>query len=396
MDPAIGTIVAKNYLPFARTLAMSLRRFHADMQLVVALADELDGSFEPEAEPFAILTPAELGIPNLRDFAFRSTRLEFAVALKPYLLAKLLETANSALFLDADLLVLGRLDSLFDRVRRHAVTLVPHLLEPPATPERVERELLLHRCGAFNAGVVGVAESRTAEAFLSWWRSRVHNLCVLDVERGLHYDQRWLDLVPGFVTDLHVHRDPGVNVAHWNLPERPLRKQNGVVTVAGEPCRLFHFSGFDPDHPETPTRYRPDLQLDQLGDAQHLFRAYLSDLQAAGWTTADEPPYAYGSFDNGVRIPDAARQLYAQLPDRVRFGDPFATSGTQSYFGWLNESPARFAPTLGPSHLWLFVHGQRIDLRRAFPRPLGIHRRRFLAWTRTRGVREHEVPPELL
>lgn len=377
-------------------LAGSLRRYHPNTQLVVALADELDGSFEPEAEPFAILTPAELGIPNLRDLAFRATRVEFAVALKPYLLTKLLESADSALFLDADLLVLGRLDSLFEGVGRHAVTLVPHFLEPPITPDRVERELVLHRCGTFNAGVLGVAGGDPATAFLSWWRHRVHSHCVLAVERGVHYDQRWLDLVPGFVADVHVHRDLGVNVAHWNLPERPIEIRDGVVTAAGRPCRLFHFSGFDPNHPEMPTRYRPELRLDELGDAQRLFRAYLGELQLTGWINARELPYAYGSFDNGVPIPEVARRLYVQLPDRPKLGDPFATKGTRSYFRWLNRSASRFRIRSGPSRFWLFVHSLRPDVQRAFPDPLGADRIRFLAWTRTQGAREHDVPPELL
>jgi hypothetical protein len=393
--PSIGTIVAKNYLPFARVLARSLRRYHPNARLVVALADELDESFEPEVEPFSILTPAELGIPNLGDLAFRAMRLEFAVALKPYLLAKLLESADSAVFLDPDMLVLGRLDSLFDRVRRHAVTLVPHFLEPPRTPHRVERELVIHRCGAFNAGVLGVAAGGPARAFLSWWQDRVHSLCVLDVERGLHYDQRWLDLVPGFVEDLHLCRDTGINVAHWNLPERPIHVENGTVTAGGVPCKLFHFSGFDPDDPEKATRYRPELRVDELGQAERLFRDYAKELDAAGWEEARLLRYAYERFNNGVRIPEIARRLYADHPETCGFGNPFDATGRRSYFHWLKHSPVRLHGLRSPNRLWLYVHRQRPDLQGAFPHPEGADRRGFLAWIRTHGMREHGVPPEL-
>jgi hypothetical protein len=391
----IGTIVTKDYLPFARVLARSLRRHHPECQLVVALADEIDGSFEPATEPFSILTPAELQVPELRDLAFRTTQRAFPIALKPYLLARLLDQSDSALFLDPDVLVLGNLDSLFDRVQHQALTLVPHALEPSVGPDRLDRELVLHRAGVFNAGVVGVRRGHSTAGFLSWWQRRVHNLCVYAVDRGVHYDQRWLDLALGFVEDLHVHRDVGVDVAHWNLPERPIRIRDGVVTAAGAPCRLFHFSGFDPDHPELPTRYRPSLRFEELGEAQQLFGDYADELRRAGWEDARDLPYAYGSFHNGVPIPDIARQLFAQLPDRSKWGDPFAASETQSYFRWLHESPARFRPARGPNRLWLFVHGQRPDLQRAFPHPLGIDRRRFLNWTREHGSREHAVPPEL-
>lgn len=391
--PAIGTAVASNYLPFARVLARSIRRYHPDARLVVALADEHDGQIQPGAEPFSILTPHDLGVPRVRDLAFRTSRRGFAIALKPYLIEHLAAEAGTALFLDADALVLGKLESLLEEVRRHALTLVPHRLVPPRTTDGIDRDLILNLAGAFNGGVVGLTLRPSSTDFIRWWQRRVHHLCVYAVGRGLHYDQRWLDLALGFVEDLHVHRDPGVNVAHWNLPERPIRIHDGAVTAGGEPCRIFHFSGFDPDDPGTLTRYQPGLQLQDFGDAQQLFRDYAVELNREGWATARTLPYAYGSFDNGVPVPEAARRLFAQMPDRARFGDPFVTSGKHTYFQWLNQRSSRLG---GPTRLWLFVHSTRPDLQRAFPEPAGRDRRAFRKWTRTHGAREHNVPPELV
>jgi hypothetical protein len=375
---AVGSIVAKNYLPFARVLASSLRRHHPEHRLVVGLADEVDGYFEPSAEPFALLTPADLDVPDLRELAFRANQREFAIALKPYFLARLLDDADSALFLDPDMLVLDDLGELLEAVEGHTLTLVPHSLEPPTGPDRIERELVLHLAGSFNGGVVGVRRDDSARAFLHWWQERVHKLCTYAVDRGVHYDQRWLDLALGFVEDIHIHRDVGVDVAHWNLPERPVRVGDGSVTAAGVPCRLFHFSGFDPDHRDAPTRYRPSLAFADLGEAHMLFRDYAAALDRAGWAESRDLPYAYGSFENGVPIPDVARQAFAETADRAGLGDPF-----RSYFRG------------EPSSLWLGIHGLRPDLQRAFPDPLGRDRRRFLAWTRKHGAREHDVPPEL-
>jgi hypothetical protein len=390
--PAIGTAVAKNYLPFARVLARSVRHYHPDARLVVALADELDGQIEPAAEPFSILTLRDLRIPDLRDLAFRTSQRGFAIALKPYLIEHLAGDARSGLYLDADTVVLGELGSLFDDVQRHALTLVPHRLVPPRTSDRIDRDLVLNLAGVFNAGVVGISRGPSSTAFIRWWQTRVHRLCIYAVSRGVHYDQRWLDLALGFVEDLHVHRDPGVNVAHWNLPERPILIRDGVVTAGGDPCRLFHFSGFNPDDPETPSRYRPDLRMEEIGDAQQLFRDYACELNREGWPSARTFPYAYGSFDNGVPIPEAARRLFAQMPDRARFGNPFATSGKHTYFQWLNQSPS----LLGPSRLWLFVHSTHPALQGAFPEPTGRDRRAFRRWTRTHGAHEHDIPPELV
>jgi hypothetical protein len=390
--PPIGTVVAKNYLPFARVLARSVLRYHPEARVVVALADEFDGQLDPLAEPFSIVTPADLGVPDLRDLAFRTSQRAFAIALKPYLIEYLARESGSALFLDADTVVLGELGSLCDDVQRHALTLVPHRLVTPRTRDAIDRDLVLNLAGVFNAGVVGIRLEPSSRNFIRWWQRRVHRRCVYAVGRGLHYDQRWLDLALGFVEDLHVHRDPGVNVAHWNLAERIIQIRAGAVTAGGEPCRLFHFSGFDPDDPEKPSKYRPDLRLDQLGDAHQLFRDYAAELNREGWATSRTLPYAYGSFDNGVPIPDAARELYAETPDCARFGDPFATGGKQSYFDWLKQTPSL---RRGSSRLWLAVHKARPDLQHAFPEPTGRDRRAFRRWTRTRGALEDAVPPEL-
>ncbi len=45
--------------------------------------------------------------------------------------------------------------------------------------------------------------------------------------RGLFVDQRWVDFVPGLVADLKILRDPGYNIAYWNLPDRDLRDDGG-------------------------------------------------------------------------------------------------------------------------------------------------------------------------
>jgi hypothetical protein len=380
--PLIGTIVGRNYVPFARVLAQSLQRHHPDVQLVVLAADDIDG------EDSASLAAGALGVPDLNGLRFRCTRQELVVTLKPFLLATLLERQQSALFLDADSLVLAPLDQLFAAVRAHAVTLVPHRLEPPSTPDRVERDLALNLSGVFNGGVVGVSRTPQTLAFLEWWCTRVYSRCRHDIARGMLFDQRWLDLVPGFVEDLHVHRDPGVNVAHWNLTERPIQIRNSAVTAGGVLCRLFHFSGFDADDPETPIRHRPELHLEALGDAAQLYRHYAAALYAAGWRDTRARPYAFDSFSNGVRIPLAARRAYAELADRERFGDPFDADGTPSFFEWLREG--------SPSPLWLSVHRERADVQLAYPDPEGADRRRFRAWARKHGRHEHGIPAELV
>jgi hypothetical protein len=84
---AVATIVAKNYLSFARVLGESFRRHHPGVPFYALLTDEVDGYFDPAAEPFSIVGLSDLRIPDLHRFRFHYARKEVAVAVKPYLLS---------------------------------------------------------------------------------------------------------------------------------------------------------------------------------------------------------------------------------------------------------------------------------------------------------------------
>lgn len=340
---AVATVVAKNYLSFARVLARSLIDHHADVPFFVLLSDEVDGYFDPAVEPFRLVRPPDLGIPDLRAFQFRYDRKQAAVASKPYLMSHLLDRGfERVIFLDPDMLVLGGLESLFSQVGEHAVVLLPHLLAPLGGREGVERELNILLSGVYNGGCLGVSARPMARAFLEWWQVRVHEHCRHDLAEGLYFDQRWLDLAPVFFHDVHIFRDPGYNVAHWNLPERTVGLEGGGLTVNGRPCRVFHFSGFEPDRPAAVTRYSSRLAMSGVGPVAELFRRYASLLEAAGHRESEAWPYAYGHFDNGVPISDLARRIYQDLgPSARRFGDPFETARRDSFFRWSSGRRAR-------------------------------------------------------
>ena len=380
MSVAVGTIIAKNFLPFARVLAASLRERHPDVPLVTILADRPDAACARGGEPFEIVLLDDLAIPDLRRLCFGYSRQQMSIALKPYLLGYLLGRFSSAIFLDADILVLDSLQPLFDAARAHAICLTPHVLAPLSGADRRTRDLNILQAGVYNGGFVGVSEHLSARRFLSWWADRLRTHCRHDVAHGMHYDQRWLDLVPSLFDDVHVVRDPGCNVAYWNLLER-------------EPgsTRFFHFSGFEPERPQVITRYSNRLAMEAIApEAAALFARYAGRLRDAGYFDCRASPYAFGAFDNGVPIPDVARRLYLEVngaPDR--FGDPFAAGGSESYFRWLNE------PVEGSSdavtRLWHRVYRGRPDLQRAFPDVFGADRDAFRAWIAVSGVKEHGV-----
>ena len=391
---AVGTIVAKNFLPFARVLAQSFVEHNPTVPFFVVLADRVDATFTPNGEPFEIVLFEQLGIPDLRRLCFTYSRQQVAIAAKPYLLRHLLDQGfTTAIFLDADILVMDSLQRLFDDAAAHAISLTPHLLSPLCAVDRCARELNILQSGVYNGGFVGVSEHESARRFLHWWADRLHTHCRHDVAQGMHYDQRWLDLVPALFDDVHIVREAGCNKAHWNLPERGLPLTANGNGAHDSRLRFFHFSGFEPERPGCVTRYSSRLTMESLGPAAALFARYVRLLREQGYFECRDWPYAFGAFDNGVPIPDVARRLYQDLHTAVdQFGDPFEASGAHAYFRWLNE-PAE-GPSGSPgsvSRLWHEVYRCRPDLQQAFPDVFGADNAAFRAWLVASGLREHNI-----
>lgn len=390
--PAAGTIVAKQHLPVARVLADSFLDQHPDVPFYVLLTDEVDGYFQPAAERFRFLQLGDLAIPGFTAFKFSYSPAELSYAATPFLLEYLLDRGHGDVaFIKQESLVLGDLIPVFEG-GRHSLILTPHLLEPLPGDDRFARELNILQAGSFNAGFVGVSESLPAREFLKWWQARTLRHCRLDVAAGMHYEQRWLDLAPSFFTGVHILRDPGMNVAHWNLPERQVTiGPDGAVLASGRPCRLFRFSGFDFEQPHFATRYNTRLTLDNLGPAAAVYRRYHESLAAAGCHETKSWPFAYDCFDNGVTIPYIARQIYRDLGGgEDRFGDPYRTGSPSSFFAWINGSGEWSGGEVAGAitRLWEEVYHRRPDLQLAYPDFQGADRQEFISWIRLYGYQD--------
>ncbi|MBI5870378.1 MAG: hypothetical protein HZB44_05380 [Actinobacteria bacterium] len=290
---AAGTIISKNYLPFARVLASSFREHHPEIPFHVLLMDEVDGCFDPLRESFPILNPGDAGITGIPGFGRGYSREQLLSAAKPYLLSHLLDAGHeTAVYLDADIMVLADLMAPLGEAAARGVVLTPHLLEPLVSEDRAARELNILQSGCFNAGFLSVSDQPSSRQFLSWWQKRVREHCQPAVAEGMHLDQRWLDLAPVYFEDMQVMRHPGFNVGHWNLPERALLQDERGLTADGDPCCFFHFSGFDPEWPQVVTRYNGRLTMDDIGPAAAgLFIQYASLLKAAGYEEARDWPF---------------------------------------------------------------------------------------------------------
>ncbi len=63
---------------------------------------------------------------------------------------------------------------------------------------------------------------------------RLRSECYVDPGNMRFVDQRWVDFVPG-IFDCVIIRDPGCNVAYWNLDHRELTFNAGPTRSTAGP-----------------------------------------------------------------------------------------------------------------------------------------------------------------
>ncbi|MEE8525769.1 MAG: glycosyltransferase [Thermoanaerobaculia bacterium] len=391
------TIVAKNYLPFARVLARSFLEHHPDGRFFVLLIDRGEDLVRPEDESFTLVEVEELdNVPDLDAFLFKYTILESSTAIKPYFIEHLFRRFElpNLCYVDPDILVLRPLEEVSRRLDpgsddRTSIVLTPHLDEPMPDDGAHPSELTILQAGSYNLGFLGLRWTPVTERLLTWWQERLYDQCLVRIDQGLFVDQKWMDIVPGIFEDFHLLLHPGYNVAYWNLHGRELTRTgdddaNGDSYLAkGEPLVFFHFSGIDPHHLDLVSKYQNRFVFSDLGLACDLYRHYRDLLLAAGFDDCRHWPYAYGKLDNGVAIPDAARELYLslELARRRRFGNPFITADAGSYWQWMNGPVDGGRPkppylTRLQKHLW----SSRPDLQESYPDVEGKDFTCFCSW----------------
>lgn len=381
---AICTIISKNYLPYARVVAESFLQ-HNKGEVYVLLVDKVDGYFNPSEEKFTLIELNELkdNIPDFGKFCFKYNILELNTAVKPYFLDFLFKKflPKKLAYFDPDILITAGLEQISSILDKYSFVLTPHLTAPIEDGFKPGELDILH-AGAYNLGFIAFSHNEKVDSFLSWWQRRLQNQCVVSFQKALFVDQKWVELLPGFFDDVFILREPGYNVAYWNYHCRDVRKDGDKVLVNGKPSYFFHFSGFDPENITLISKYQNRFTMDMLPGMKYLFSVYSERVLSKGWTDVKKWPYAYGKFDNGVKIPSFARRLYLDMGEKAkRFGNPFEAGRKESYFNWLNE-PVRKGERAVTRLLYSIYQG-RTDIQRAFPDIFGRNRESFLAWALT-------------
>jgi hypothetical protein len=333
----IFTSISLNYLPKARILASTLKRFHPEWIFHLLISDRLGGGEEAVGE----LAPSRgqfdricwidaLDISSLDSWIFKHSMMEICTAVKgPFLQQLAAEGATKIIYLDPDIAVFNSLQPLVELLERHAILLTPHLLDYSNDPQAIlDNEMMgVMRHGIFNLGFLAINASRSDGArFVQWWGNRLRDYCYADYERGLFTDQKWCDLVPAYFTDYQIVRDPGYDVASWNIDKRDVSmRPKGQIQVDGKyPLRFYHFTGYDSGAGDAMTRrYAEGNRL--IGEIWSWYGRQLRDNGQEVY--GGRKPY-FNYYDNGVEIPDEARRIYRQRTDlQQAFPNPYKTGG---------------------------------------------------------------------
>ncbi len=328
----ICTVIARNYLAQARVLAESFAATNPGSECSVLVIDDRDRELSGEGEPFELLRPDDIGIEGFDPMAGIYQVLELSTAVKPSLLRHLLRRDEVVTYLDPDVEVFASLEEIPGLAKSHGVVLTPHTTSPiPEDGRRPAQDDIL-RAGAYNLGFIAVSRRREVAGLLEWWHQRLLTDCFDDVGSDRFVDQRWMDLAPGFVPDLHVLRSAGYNVAYWNLFERALEGANGRVRVNGEPLRFFHFSGFSPERPEELSRHDDRTDLNRQPVVRSLCEDYRRKLDEHGYEDARKWGYGYARLPGGMTLSRSLRQRYRKaVADGEMTGSLFSEAGARQF-----------------------------------------------------------------
>ena len=389
------TIIAKNYVGYARVLARSFSTHHPGATFSVLVVDDFDGYLDPAAEPFELLTPDEIGCDPFEEMAWRYDVLELSTAVKPWLLSYLLRRGGDTItYLDPDIRVFSSLAALDELGREHGLVLTPHSTTPIPVDGETPSQIDIMVAGVFNLGYLTLGQGAEPERLLDWWSERLLRDCRVDPVYGYFVDQRWMDLVPGLVSDYAVVRDPEFNVAYWNLHERDLRCGDEGYIVNGRPLAFFHFSGFDSSKRHVLSKHQTRTRPGEHPALARILGEYAEALEAEGHSTAREWPYGFGVLPDGTPFSSLLRRLYARANEaRELTESPLTEHGYASFVEWL-RGQAPDQPT-GISRVAAGLYAHREDLPRMFPDLAAADRDRYLDWVRETGIAEMRLPDSL-
>jgi len=347
----IFTITARNYLAIALTLGKSVSKFHPEARFTICVADGVEGVEDALTDPnHRVLDVSKLlSKGEIDDLAFKYNITEYCTSIKPAVFRHIFETEQDVdlvYYMDPDTCLFSRLDPIVESSPNKTLYLAPHLIDCRIEDSHGYPEYRHLWEGIFNLGFCAIRRGNRSAEIVEWWDARLREYCYADHLDGLHTDQKWMDYAPVFFGDvLEIVRHKGVNVAHWNISERPVTVIDGQYFAGGQDLIFFHFSGFD-FKGDLLTKHSPaEKQREYMvGPLTNLSRSYRENVKKNGFDTFITIPYAFGTFDDSTPITQPVRRLYRMASKQQIYTEQFKSTGRfykiAAQAGLLDRSPA--------------------------------------------------------
>jgi hypothetical protein len=231
----ITTVASVDYLAQALASLTTAQRLYDDCKFVILLTTLRDVSYHNQVlksrniEVINLTTLAEFG--NADPIIYKYSRDSLRWALKPSLMLYLLESNDSLIYVDNDIMFMGDWGWLWKEVENHDITLTPH--HSPMMSRHPWCD------GIFNAGFIGA--SRSGLDVINKWDDLCEWRCEINAEDGLYVDQKYLDVFPA-LCNCKIIKHRGCNVASWNSKNSIIRPAGDSFTVNGELLVFVHLS----------------------------------------------------------------------------------------------------------------------------------------------------------
>lgn len=319
------TSVTTCYIPKARVLAATLKKYNPDAVMHLVISDDLPKDFDLSKEDFDYVWKAEdfIQTENNAQWFFSHTVVELCTAVKGAAALHIFKQTNTdkLVYLDPDIGVFNDLTPLSQMLDTYSILLTPHQTEPSTTPKDIEdNELCSLQHGIYNFGFFAVKNDQNGMAFLNWWSDRLIHYCYDDIPKGLFTDQKWGDFIPALFDGVKVIREQEYNVATWNLVTRKItgNEQDGWF-VNGCPLRFFHFTGYDSGaHREVLARYASETD-----PVWKLSQWYEKQMDEKGQKALGKIPFKYAFYENGEKISKLHRIFFRNTEVKKLFANPF-------------------------------------------------------------------------
>jgi len=310
----ILTICSANYLAHAKTLGDSILEHNPEAHFVIGIVDVLSTNIDMTGfQQFEILDVAKT-LPEevFKDLLSKYYLVELNTAVKPFLMDYLYQrypSVETVSYFDPDIRVYSSLSPLFVNVHEKGIIVTPHGCTYDDSSENIAGELSMLAVGIYNLGFIATARSDETVKFLRWWMLRLKDHCTYRPDiPGTFFDQNWVMLAGLYFNKFYVEKNPGYNLAWWNLFERRISLRNGVYFVNEQyPLVFIHFSAFKPEHQEyIAYRVRKPIGFDKFPELKSLFEEYRDSLLENGYAFYKSMVWGYARYkerDNALSAP---------------------------------------------------------------------------------------------